>query len=120
MTDKSKGNRVWIELEVPWGDPDIDNIAKRRAELASNMLSRLGASRHFFWHPSKAKYCCACNESGSFTELQDKGEWFSLDYLGRDLPKAGPLETTLGPVENICSVPKNQGKPLQKILRAGE
>lgn len=75
-------NRVWIELEHPGDD---HSLGYARAKLANQMLERLHntpPTNSFWWNADKFTYCFG-GDSG-FTECGDNGQWFSLDFLGRD------------------------------------
>ena len=73
-------NRIWLELEL---DPDQE-VCNTRAALATNVLRRLGNTISDFWYnQTKGCYCFTSASDGGFTELEDNGHWFNLDYLGR-------------------------------------
>lgn len=76
----ARNNRIWIELDKP---RDAAH-AQEMCELANQMLARLGVShgRRFFWSERESCYCYG--EGMGYTTLSDRGEWFNLDYLGRD------------------------------------
>lgn len=82
MTERK--HRVWIELE-PTSD---EETGKARAALLSRMLKRLGADfgRHepVFWHPRHHRYCFTRDVAGGYTEAGDHGNWFNLDFFGRE------------------------------------
>jgi hypothetical protein len=72
-------NRIWIELERPKDQTHADQIAK----LANNVLRKIGdGTREFFWD-SKDHIWCIGGDMGYVT-LSDNGEWFNLDYLGKE------------------------------------
>lgn len=76
-------NRVWIELEKPRDDAHGEEIAR----LATNMLRRLDDAddkdnRRFWWNAHRQVYEYG-NPMG-FQGLPDRGNWFNLDYLGRE------------------------------------
>ena len=75
--------RVWIELEVP-----ADEVqAKEIGRLATNMLQRLNAPEktdYSFWWSDREQRWCFGGDWG-YKVLSDHGEWFNLDYFGRDL-----------------------------------
>lgn len=85
-----KDNRIWLELDKP---KDFEH-AKQQCELANKMLARLGISKHNkFWaqggfftgeRHAHCPYAFTTSSAGTYKELSDNGEWFSLDYLGRD------------------------------------
>lgn len=82
-------NRIWIELD---NKPPKEIKADKRTEfhneqcrLANNLLKRLFGDEPapiFFYSERSCTYCL--RESGMFRELSDSGEWFNLDYLGRE------------------------------------
>jgi uncharacterized protein CbrC (UPF0167 family) len=78
-------NRIWIELDTP----NNDEHAEEQCRLANNMLQRLAEKpeymqRQFFWLKNSRRY--AFGGLMGYNELTDRGEWFNLDYLGRDIP----------------------------------
>lgn len=82
--DMPEMNRVWIELEKPRDDAHGVEIAN----LANKMMDRLIPAepgverREFFWSAHERRYCLGGNMG--YVVLIDWGEWFNLDYLGRD------------------------------------
>lgn len=71
--------RVWIELEVPKNEEQ----AKKIAALANRMLARLGegdVEERFVWSEDKQRWMYGYP---SFTYLEDRGQWFNLEYFGR-------------------------------------
>lgn len=83
-------NRVWIELEMPFTDDKIDHeLGHARAKLATNLIQRLGAdpahNQNFWWWPEKLTYCYSRYGHGGYVTLSDCGEWFNLDFFGREL-----------------------------------
>jgi hypothetical protein len=78
-------NLVWIELPKPENKEEAEEYCR----LANNMMRRLVGDRnwngsHFFWSEHKNMYCFG-GGAGTFKYLSDRGEWFNLDYLGREL-----------------------------------
>jgi hypothetical protein len=72
-------NKIWIELERPKDQAHAEQIAK----LANNVLRKINSvTREFFWD-SKDLIWCIGGDTG-YTTLSDNGEWFNLDYLGKD------------------------------------
>ncbi len=78
-------NRVWIELEKPRDDAHADEICRK----ANRMLDRLlppaepGVDRsRFFWLTRDKRY--AIGSYYGYYTLSDWGDWFNLDYLGRE------------------------------------
>lgn len=79
---QSEVNRVWIELEKP-----RDAVhAARICEKANRMLARLAddmpANSEFAWSEHRAMYMYGT--SMGYKYLTDRGEWFNLDYVGRE------------------------------------
>ena len=78
-------NRIWIELDRPHGDMDIDDrigFMKTQCELANNMLARLGGPIPYKFVVNRMEEYCWDTPDG-FDVLEDNGKWFNLDYLGR-------------------------------------
>jgi hypothetical protein len=73
-------NRVWIELERSRDQ----NLNIQRAALATNLIQRLGSKSEFYWDEEKGLYGLR-REGGEFTELNDNGQWFNLEFFGRPL-----------------------------------
>ena len=73
-------DRVWIELDKPIDDAHAEEICKK----ANRMLARMGSSggRGFFWSPSRQQY--GYGDGMGHIGLPDRGDWFNLDYLGRE------------------------------------
>jgi len=102
---RPKPTRVWIELDYPNAKSlgvnsitveERDALGDKRAELASQMLERLGCRpKVFWWHPTKGRYCVTVDQGGGFLECSDNGHWFSLEFLAG--PKTVKVE---GPVES--------------------
>lgn len=84
MNDATKpANRVWIELEKPRDAEHADEVCA----LVNNMLRKLlggdgDTDRGFFWSTRESRY--AYGGPMGYTILRDNGEWFDLDYLGRE------------------------------------
>jgi hypothetical protein len=77
-------HRIWIELVRPQSAEHANHVC----ELANNMLKRLfspDTTFAFWWNDSKGCYCLTKDEAGGFLELADRGHWFNLDYVGREL-----------------------------------
>lgn len=75
-------SRVWIELEKP----DNQEHGEEQCRLANNMLERLGAKgQRFFYDTRTLGYSLESSSDGCYTELDDDGSWFSLDYFGREV-----------------------------------
>ena len=79
--------RVWIELDYPAGM--TNEQADKACEQATRMLRRLVLPEQahlapvFFWHKDKQKYALQYSDK-TFKILEDNGDWFMLDYLGRE------------------------------------
>lgn len=78
-------DKVWIELPVPRDDAHGHEIAKK----ANRMLARLRGPFHnpatenqFMWDPVRKQW--GLGSIMGFATLGDNGEWFNLDYLGRE------------------------------------
>jgi hypothetical protein len=75
--------RIWIELEKPADAAD----AKIKCDLVNNMIKRLADPAdmphllEFRWseHDQLYRY----GGVHGWTVLEDNGEWFNLEYLGR-------------------------------------
>src|SRR3954465_5412761 len=91
-TVKKQQERVWIELERPKDAAE----GNRRAELATNMLRRLGVTHSRFWWSVHEGFYCYGDQMG-YTVLSDNGQWLNLEFLGR--AAEGTPETSL-PVAN--------------------
>lgn len=80
-----EGNRIWIELEKPRDKADAD----KQCELANNMLKRLSdhpeKATEFWWSEHEKQYCLQFGDNGGYIVLTDRGHWFNLDYMGREL-----------------------------------
>jgi hypothetical protein len=103
MTDTIKGQRVWLELELPYmtaapkrgkdqKGPLNHALGHTRAQLANNMITRLQDPKHrvedhlfVWWNETKFRYCFSLDSAGSFVEASDHGHWFNLEYFGRPL-----------------------------------
>ena len=79
-------SKVWIEL------PKVDNVvdAQVNCEFVNRMLNKLGCEGEYFWASDNQKYCNTfynVNDSGApdagFTEAEDRGKWFNLEYLAK-------------------------------------
>ena len=94
-------NRVWIEIESPYYDggklikgrtsEEAAKIADARASLVSNMLRRMGILSHYkgeivWWDKSEKRrgYMWTISEAGEYYNASDNGQWYNLDWLGRD------------------------------------
>lgn len=80
---QSEVNRVWIELEKP---RDAEHAAQI-CDKANRMLARLrepDSVQHnqFAWSDSRAQYMYG--SPMGYTYCVDRGEWFNLDYVGRE------------------------------------
>jgi hypothetical protein len=84
MENKMSEKRVWIELDKV----DNFNDAKENCELANQMLSKLGVNHNPFYAVKNQKYTntfynFSDGKAAGFTELDDRGKWFNLSYLGK-------------------------------------
>lgn len=77
-------NTIWIELK----EPESKEFAELQCKLANNMLARLAKPEHlplaqtFFFSDYERRYCFG--GAMGYKVLTDHGEWFNLDYLGRE------------------------------------
>jgi|TARA_R100001530_G_C4189740_1_gene121815 phosphoglucomutase len=70
--------KVWIELEV-------DDSPEKTAEAANRMMRRLGFDYDvFWWHEKEGSFCGNQSAAGNYHVLEDNGEWFNLEWLGRE------------------------------------
>ena len=76
--------KVWIEL------PKVDTVEEAQAhcDAVNAMLTKLGVKGTYFWACATQRHCRTfynINEGGApgagFTEAEDRGKWFNLDYL---------------------------------------
>ena len=80
--------RVWIELPEA---KDLED-AQAHCEAANAMLRKLGVHYDVFWATDQQRYTSTlynANEgpgAAGFTELEDRGRWFNLDYLAKGQP----------------------------------
>jgi hypothetical protein len=76
--------KVWIELPPPRDDAEAEAIVAK----ANRMLARLrkpedvSSSCEFHWDARRRCYCYG--SPMGHVECGDRGEWFSLDYFGRE------------------------------------
>jgi len=82
MSDK----KIWIEL------PKVKNFeqAKIHCDLANQMLEKLGVNPGPFrpvetqrYTKENTFYNCSFGRAAGFTELEERGTWFDLEYLAR-------------------------------------
>ena len=85
-------NRIWIELERD-KSADCDKINTERAELATEMLRKLGIAGKdiIWWNERKLRFCVTIDSAGGYQEMADNGHWFNLDFLGRPAEQVRPL-----------------------------
>jgi hypothetical protein len=79
--------KVWIELPEA---KDLED-AKAHCEAANAMLRKLGVDYDVFWATDQQRYTSTFyngnqGPEGTFTELEDRGKWFNLDYLAASQP----------------------------------
>lgn len=84
LRDGISGNSIWVELEKPKNDEH----AKLQCELANKMLQRIMGSgveltNKFFYSDRTKRYCFG--GYNGYYDCVDNGQWFNLDYFGRDL-----------------------------------
>lgn len=73
----NKPNKVWIEFETV---PPTPEAIKRM----NKMLERLGVPMYFSVHDGFDLYINEKLGVQASKKLLDNGDWFNLDYLGRD------------------------------------
>ena len=76
----STPNRVWIELEQPRDDEHAAEIVGQ----ANNMLRGNSERVRVFGWDTKRKQFTYGDDMG-YENLVDRGQWFSLAYLGRPI-----------------------------------
>ena len=79
-------NKVWIEIQI---GTDAEN--EERANLLNKMIGKLHHNEDdrklqqtFSWSKHDQKYHLRLGPSGMYRTLEDKGEWFNLDYFAGD------------------------------------
>lgn len=85
MSDETQ-NRVWIEIEPA---SNIEEARKICAKINA-MMNKLGVDGQNgeVFAPNettnpKTAYIHIQDSSGSFTELEDNGQWFNLNFLAK-------------------------------------
>jgi hypothetical protein len=89
-----KQNRVWIQAELPENPVDdrYYREADERAAQMTNLLRRLGMQKtRIEFNRKYFKYSSVDTESGTFKILEDHGDWFNLEYFGREIEEVRPL-----------------------------
>jgi hypothetical protein len=73
--------KVWIELPLPNSPEEAEDICNK----ANRMMQRLGNTdgREFRYWDKERKY--SWGGDMGFIYLTDRGHWFNLDYLGREV-----------------------------------
>jgi hypothetical protein len=73
--------KVWIELPLPNSPEEAKDICAK----ANRMMQRLGNTdeREFSYWEKERMYSWGGHMG--FMSLTDRGHWFNLDYLGREL-----------------------------------
>jgi hypothetical protein len=77
-------SRVWIELDPPLNTEHAEHLCA----LANTMLARLnGADSELAWQFGwdAERRCYTYGGHMGSLDLPDRGHWFRLDYLGRNL-----------------------------------
>jgi len=72
-----KQNAVWIEFET---DPPTPEAIK----LMNKMLARLGVDMYFITDVDNQLFIGTKAEQFGYKKLRDNGDWFNLDFMGRD------------------------------------
>jgi len=70
-------NRVWIEFET--NPPTAEEI-----KLMNKMLARLGVDMYFITNVDNELFIGSKAPNTGYKKLLDNGDWFNLDYMGRD------------------------------------
>jgi hypothetical protein len=72
--------KIWIELPIPNSIEEAEDICLK----ANRMMQRLGDTngREFRYWEKDHKY--SWGGDMGFMFLSDRGNWFNLDYLGRE------------------------------------
>ena len=87
-------NKIWIELNKA----DTFEEAQVQCDLANKMLKRLGLEHDTFVASNHQRYTGTFYNHqighGSYTELDDRGQWFNLDYLANEEVSTAPVDTT--------------------------
>ena len=73
-------NRVWIEIELD----DNETVNHERAEKLTKLLKKMGSRREFWYDETKKVFCSGSSDAPEFKELVKAGDWFNLDFLGRE------------------------------------
>ena len=78
-----KEKRIWIELEKA----KTFEEAKENCELATKLIHKMGVEKSAKFYAVKNQrhtntfYNFTFSHASGFTELDDRGTWFDLDYL---------------------------------------
>jgi len=72
-------NKVWIEIELDQNKA----VNHERAEKFTNLITKLGVTKKVWFDETKYSFFSG-DEYNGFKELGDKGDWFNLDFLGRE------------------------------------
>lgn len=80
---------VWIELPLYESDDECREAVEKLNRMMERMDCGIKQPRQKFRFSSETDrrpkhYQLVDGPSGSFRELGDNGEWFNLDYLGRE------------------------------------
>jgi len=80
LKNKQPPNKVWIELDRPRDEAHAEQIA----ELINKVMRKIEPTntREFFWDAKERVWCIG--DAMGYVTLNDNGEWFNLDYLGKD------------------------------------
>lgn len=84
-TPMQKPNRVWIELEKPRDKAHGDELAEKANRMLRRLMepSQVNNCMRFSWSVQDRRYHLS-DPSGCYTVLDSFGEWFNLDYMGRE------------------------------------
>ncbi len=77
--------KVWIEL------PKVETAeeAEEHCKLANAMLRKLGVGYDVFWATNQQRYTSTFYNKNNgpggagFTECDDRGSWFNLEFLAK-------------------------------------
>ena len=95
--------RIWIELPEA---KDFED-AQAHCEAANAMLRKLGVDYEVFWATERQRHVSPrtfynANEgpgAAGYTELEDRGKWFNLDFLA----KVEPVESLDDLAESVAA-----------------
>lgn len=86
ITEEPKSRNIWIELEKA----KTFEEAKENCELATKLIHKMGVEKSAKFYAVKNQkytdtfYNFTWSHMSGFTELDDRGTWFNLDYLANN------------------------------------